>query len=92
MLRIAFLTVNGTCMNCGVLLSALRSVTRSRDAQGLGLTADAARYLRALLRRPLGALALAPAVLPLCSGNRMTGYHHPYPPHLIPFFVSHFGK
>ena len=40
---------------------ALRSVTRSRDAQGLGLTADAARYLRALLRRPLGALAPVPA-------------------------------
>ncbi len=33
-------------------------MTRSRDAQGLGLTADAARYLRTLLRRPLGALAL----------------------------------
>ena len=57
MLRIAFLAVDETCMNSGVLLSALRSVTRSRDAQGLGLTADAPRYLRALLRRPLGALA-----------------------------------
>ncbi|GAB6286877.1 MAG: hypothetical protein STSR0009_30800 [Methanoregula sp.] len=35
-------------------------MTRSRDAQGLGLTAEAVRYLRALLRRPLGALALIP--------------------------------
>ena len=31
-------------------------MTRSRDAQGLGLTADAVRYLRALLRRSLGPL------------------------------------
>jgi len=31
-------------------------VTPSRDAQGLGLTADAARYLRALLRRSVGPL------------------------------------
>ena len=49
MLRIAFVTGDRT--------HAQRSVTRSRDAQGLGLTADAARYLRTLLRRPLGALA-----------------------------------
>ena len=60
MLRIAFLTVDVMCRNCGVLLSALRSVTRSRDAQGLGLTADAPRYLRTLLRRSLGVLALIP--------------------------------
>jgi len=33
-----------------------RSVTRSHDAQGLGLTADAVRYLRTLLRRSLGPL------------------------------------
>jgi len=40
-----------------------RSVTHSRDAQGLGLTADVARYLRTLLRRsvgPLGRRAIAP--------------------------------
>jgi len=35
-------------------------VTRSRDAQGFGLAADAPRYLHTLLRRPLGALALIP--------------------------------
>ena len=41
---------------------AERSVTRSHDAQGLGLTADAVRYLRALLRcslGPLGRVAIA---------------------------------
>ena len=38
-----------------------RSVTHSHDAQGLGLTASAVRYLRALLRRSLG---------PLCPGTR----------------------
>ena len=39
-----------------------RSVTHSHDAQGLGLTADASRYLRALLRcsfGPLGRVAIA---------------------------------
>ena len=39
-----------------------RSVTHSHDAQGLGLTADAARYLHALLRcslGPLGQVAIA---------------------------------
>ncbi len=40
MLRIVFVAVDRT--------HAERSVTPSRDAQGLGLTADAARYLRAL--------------------------------------------
>jgi hypothetical protein len=74
MLRIAFLTVDETCRNVGVLLSALRSVTRSRDAQGLGLTADAVRYLRALLRRPLGALAQIP---PARTSSRRGVDKHP---------------
>jgi len=48
MLRIVFVAVDRT--------DEERSVTRSHDAQGLGLTADAARYLRALLRCSLGPL------------------------------------
>jgi hypothetical protein len=48
MLRIVFVAVDRT--------HAERSVTRSHDAQGLGLTADAVRYLRALLRCSLGPL------------------------------------
>ena len=54
MLRIVFVAVDWA--------HAQRSVTRSHDAQGLGLTADAARYLRALLRcslGPLGRVAIA---------------------------------
>ena len=48
MLRIVFVAVDRE--------HAKRSVTPSRDAQGLGLTADAVRYLRALLRHSLGPL------------------------------------
>jgi hypothetical protein len=54
MLRIVFVAVDRTHEE--------RSVTRSHDAQGLGLTADASRYLRALLRcslGPLGRVAIA---------------------------------
>ena len=54
MLRIVFVAVDRT--------DEERSVTHSHDAQGLGLTADAVRYLRALLRcslGPLGRVAIA---------------------------------
>jgi hypothetical protein len=48
MLRIVFVAVDRT--------DEEHSVTHSHDAQGLGLTADAVHYLRALLRCSLGPL------------------------------------
>jgi hypothetical protein len=57
-----------------------RSVTRSRDAQGLGLAADATPYLRALLRRPLGALAPGPASRALLAYGDVDKHPHAHNP------------
>jgi hypothetical protein len=56
MLRIVYVAVDRTDEG--------RSVTHSHDAQGLGLTASAVRYLRALLRCSLG--PLGPGTRPPC--------------------------
>jgi hypothetical protein len=54
-------------------------VTPSRDAQGLGLTADAVRYLRALLRRSVGSLGH-------CNSHSECGYS------LADLILSYNGK
>ena len=67
MLRIVFVAVDRT--------DEEHSVTHSHDAQGLGLTADAVRYLRTLLRRslgPLGRVAIASLM-----GGRAVSYDDP---------------
>jgi len=65
MLRIVFVAVDRT--------DEERSVTHSHDAQGLGLTADAVRYLRALLRCSFGPLGRVRIASLMGGRDRCTG-------------------